>query len=157
MLVVSRIFIAIRILKHLEIIAPEQMSTTNMSRAIGIPRPYLRKVSHQLIRAGYVKAARGRDGGLSLARAPSAIQIGEIWKVIDETRNTHRDPIEDDTVPSDILEGALKKFIGVLNEHTLVDLSISARAHSQSEKRNRSPGAKLLDVRAQLPAARNAP
>jgi Rrf2 family nitric oxide-sensitive transcriptional repressor len=157
MLVVSRIFIAIRILKNLEITAPELMSTTNMSRVIGIPRPYLRKVSHQLIRAGYVKSARGRDGGLSLARVPSAIQLGEIWKVIDETRNVPRNPFVDETVPSDILEDALKRFVDVLNEYTLADLPLPPRAQGNAEKRKRSRGAKLLHVSAQLPVARNAP
>ena len=46
-----------------------------------ISRTHLMKVCHQLTRAGFLRAIRGRSGGLVLARAPSEIGIGEVLRL----------------------------------------------------------------------------
>jgi len=44
----------------------------------GIAKNHLTKVVHQLGLLGYVTTVRGRNGGLRLAREPSAINVGEV-------------------------------------------------------------------------------
>ncbi|MES2015075.1 MAG: Rrf2 family transcriptional regulator [Pseudomonadota bacterium] len=44
----------------------------------GIAKNHLTKVVHQLGVLGYVTTVRGRNGGLRLAREPSAINVGEV-------------------------------------------------------------------------------
>lgn len=43
-----------------------------------IPMNYLSKLLHELKRAGYLEAARGRNGGYRLAREPEDIGLTEI-------------------------------------------------------------------------------
>lgn len=43
-----------------------------------IPMNYLSKLLHELKRAGYLEAARGRNGGYRLAREPEDIRLTEI-------------------------------------------------------------------------------
>ena len=38
------------------------------------------KVANQLTRAGYLKAVRGRSGGLTLAKRPNRIKLGEVLR-----------------------------------------------------------------------------
>lgn len=46
----------------------------------GISRAHLMKVVNQLARAGFLKAVRGRSGGLTLARAPGEINLGDVLR-----------------------------------------------------------------------------
>jgi Rrf2 family nitric oxide-sensitive transcriptional repressor len=41
----------------------------------------LNKVANTLTRGGYLKAVRGRSGGLTLARRPEAIRIGDVVRL----------------------------------------------------------------------------
>ena len=44
----------------------------------GISRTHLMKVANQLTREGYLKAVRGRSGGLTLAKRPNRIKLGDV-------------------------------------------------------------------------------
>ena len=44
----------------------------------GISRAHLMKVVNQLTRAGFLKATRGRTGGLALARRPDKIRLSDV-------------------------------------------------------------------------------
>ncbi|TIP45150.1 MAG: BadM/Rrf2 family transcriptional regulator, partial [Mesorhizobium sp.] len=44
------------------------------SKVYGISRAHLMKVANQLTRAGFLRAVRGRSGGLTLAKAPAQIR-----------------------------------------------------------------------------------
>ena len=47
----------------------------------GISRAHLMKIVNQLTRAGYLKAVRGRSGGLTLAKRPNKIRLGDVVRV----------------------------------------------------------------------------
>ena len=48
------------------------------AQVYGISRAHLMKVVNQLTRAGFLKAVRGRSGGLELARRPEKSSLGDV-------------------------------------------------------------------------------
>jgi Rrf2 family nitric oxide-sensitive transcriptional repressor len=50
----------------------------DISRAYGISTNHLSKVARLLVQNGFVKATRGRNGGLQLAKTPEEINLGEV-------------------------------------------------------------------------------
>lgn len=71
--------------------APEGTSVTipEISQAEGVSNAYVAKLLAILRRAGFVKSARGKDGGYMLARTADRIVIGD---VIDELGGRFFDP-----------------------------------------------------------------
>lgn len=57
--------------------------TKDISAAIRVPEPYLRKVFQQLGRSGVVTSQRGANGGFRLARDPNQITLRDIVEGID--------------------------------------------------------------------------
>lgn len=118
MLVVSRTYIAINILRYLAAHEGALVSSTILAQKISVPRPYTRKVANQLIRAGMVKSVRGTRGGLTLARPAGDIRVGDVPKVIETTRVGRG---ADHELLSHVLDEARQKFVEVLNEHSIAD------------------------------------
>jgi Rrf2 family protein len=54
------------------------LTIAEISQAEGVSTAYAAKLLRVLRKGGFVKAARGKEGGYTLARAPEAIVIGEI-------------------------------------------------------------------------------
>ena len=48
-----------------------------------VSESHLTKVVHRLSKRGYIKAVRGKGGGISLARAPAKISIGEVVRDVE--------------------------------------------------------------------------
>ena len=55
----------------------------DLAEANRISKNHLMKVVHSLSKRGYVKAVRGRGGGISLARAPADISIGRVVRDVE--------------------------------------------------------------------------
>src|SRR6185295_14291461 len=53
-------------------------STSEISRAYGISRNHLVRVVHTLSKHGYVAISNGRGGGVSLAKEPQNIRLGDV-------------------------------------------------------------------------------
>jgi len=60
-------------LRHIDEIAGRQ----------GIPRKYLEQILLLLKRAGYLQSRRGAEGGYRLVKAPDAISVAEIIRLMD--------------------------------------------------------------------------
>ena len=99
------------------------------SKVYGISRTHLMKVANQLTRAGFLRAVRGRSGGLTLAKAPAQIRLGDVLRttepdfaLVECFRSDNRCLI----TPRCRLRGALKEalaaFVGTLDRYTLADL-----------------------------------
>lgn len=103
------------------------VSVDEVSRAFGISRHHLVKVVQTLTDLGVVAAQRGRGGGMRLAMAPSAINVGWLIRRTEPhfnlvecfNPNANTCPI----APACGLMGALQRahqaFLSVLDEYTL--------------------------------------
>ena len=59
------------------------ISLTKVARAQDMPRPYLEQVVASLRRSGLVSSVRGAHGGYMLARKPSAITVGDVFRAVE--------------------------------------------------------------------------
>jgi Rrf2 family protein len=58
------------------------LTIPEISHAEGVSPAYAAKILRILRRSGYVKAARGKEGGYALARPPESIAIGEVMATL---------------------------------------------------------------------------
>lgn len=117
----------------------EQMSVEEISRRYNVSRNHLAKVAHRLQTLGVVKATRGRGGGLSLARSPDEINVGEVVRAMENLSNfvecmqasTNGCPV----VGACGLQGALTKavqdFLRRLDQYRLSDLTPNKQRFTQ--------------------------
>lgn len=109
---------------------PEKLVTiADIATAYDVSANHLMKVVHQLAQTGDIETVRGQRGGLRLARAPEAINLGSV------VRRTEPDldlvacfgegqhcVIQEGCVLQHALDEALQAFLGVLDRYTLADL-----------------------------------
>jgi len=120
---------ALRVMTYVALKEEELCTIQEIADAYGISKNHLMKVVQQLNAAGYLKALRGKNGGLTLGRPPEAINIGAL------VRDTEQDfAIVECLGPADscvitpgcrlkgILKEALNAFIAVLDAYTLADV-----------------------------------
>jgi len=69
---------ALRLLIDLARQDGERMSIATVAQAQAISRTHLMKIANQLAHAGFIEAARGRNGGIRLSRKPEEINIGAV-------------------------------------------------------------------------------
>lgn len=111
------------------------VSVKEIAATYGISFHHLTKVANGLVALGVVEAARGRNGGLRLAKAAQEINIGwlvrcteadlAIVECLDSVTNTC--PLSPDCRLKGVLEQALRAFVDVLDQYTLADLVRSPR------------------------------
>jgi Rrf2 family transcriptional regulator, nitric oxide-sensitive transcriptional repressor len=120
---------SLRMLIYLALHPDTVVSVAEMSRAYKVSPHVMVKASQLLIEKGLVKSVRGRNGGLRLAVAPGAVNVGKVVRMTEpglelvecfnERANTC--PIE----PACVLKRALKRaqtaFLSTLDEQTLAD------------------------------------
>ncbi len=116
---------ALRVLMHLAA-RPERLSSiSEIARSYGISQNHLMKVVHDLRKAGYLEAVRGRSGGIRLARSPAEIGVGEVVRHTEEGFQLVDCPscvIAPACGLTGVLADALSAFMAVLDRHTLADL-----------------------------------
>jgi len=94
----------------------------------GISRAHLMKVANLLTRSGYLKAVRGRSGGLALGKRPEHIKLGAVIRATEpdfalvECFASNRCIITPSCRLRGVLGEALAAFIAVLDRYTLADL-----------------------------------
>jgi Rrf2 family nitric oxide-sensitive transcriptional repressor len=102
-----------------------------VSEVYQISRAHLMKVTNSLTRAGYLKAVRGRSGGLMLAKPPRKIRLGDVVRATEPdfalvecfgTGNQCR-ITRCCRLPAILREG-LDAFNTVLDKYTLADLML---------------------------------
>jgi Rrf2 family nitric oxide-sensitive transcriptional repressor len=125
---------ALRVLMYAAARNERLITIDETSKVYGISRAHLMKVVNQLTRAGYLTAVRGRSGGLTLAKRPNTIKLGDVVRLTEpdfaltecfETQN------ECVVTARCRLRGALREalgaFIRTLDRYTLADLILNPR------------------------------
>lgn len=125
---------ALRILMYAAARGENLITIEETAELYGISRAHLMKVANQLTRAGYLKAIRGRSGGLALAKRPDAISLGDVVRATEPDFALVECFTADNKcliTPRCRLRGALKEalaaFVGTLDGYTLADLILSPK------------------------------
>ena len=82
---------AIRTMAYLARVSPDKrVQVQEIAASEGIPAPFLAKVLQQLARSNLVNSFKGPGGGFSLNRPPIAINLYEIFRVVDGVEDLDR-------------------------------------------------------------------
>jgi len=120
---------ALRVLLFAAARGEELITIEETARAYGISRTHLMKVANQLTRSGYLKAVRGRSGGLALAMRPNKICLGDVvratepdFAMVECFSPDNRCLITPRCRLKGVLKEALGAFMATLDRYTLADL-----------------------------------
>jgi Rrf2 family nitric oxide-sensitive transcriptional repressor len=112
--------------------ADRRITIEETARAYDISRAHLMKVAQLLVREGFLKASRGRSGGLSLARPAEEITIGAVvratetdFAIVECMGLGNQCRITRGCRLRGVLGEALGAFLEVLDRHTLAALTLS--------------------------------
>ena len=116
---------------------PEGRATiAEIARSYDISEHHLTKVVHFLGKEGYLENLRGRGGGLRLARAPAAINVGDVVKLTEGgdvpaecfERESNCCAITADCKLKFALSDAVDAFYAALRRYTLEDVVKNRKA-----------------------------
>lgn len=121
---------SLRVLLYLGLNTRRMATITDIAKSYGISRNHLVKVVHNLSTQGLIQSVRGRGGGLTLARAPVTINIGDVVRNTEVTfdlvecfdRAYNTCPISAACILKGALYEAQRAFMGVLDRYTLADV-----------------------------------
>jgi Rrf2 family nitric oxide-sensitive transcriptional repressor len=129
---------ALRVLLYLGSQPAGHVATTKqISEVYGISQHHLVRVIQTLNDKGYVAVTAGRSGGVSLAREPQQIRLGEVVQNVETNLQlvecfdpkTNTCPIVAACELKPVLGEALSAFIEALNKYTLADVLQSRRGN----------------------------
>ena len=122
---------ALRLLMYAAAHEGRLITIEEASEVYDISRAHLMKITNTLTRAGFLKAVRGRSGGLTLAKPPSKRQLGDVVRVTEpdfalvECFGTgNQCTITRSCRLRGILHEGLDAFAAVLDSYTLADLML---------------------------------
>ncbi|HVG57026.1 MAG TPA: Rrf2 family transcriptional regulator [Hyalangium sp.] len=126
---------SLRVLLYLAARPDRLVSTQEVSEAYGISKNHLVRVVQALGKHGFIEVRPGRSGGLTLARAPSDISLGQVFRVTEPDfhlvecfdRQTNTCPIAPACGLKGILFEARDAFLAVLDKYTLADVTKRSR------------------------------
>ena len=129
---------ALRLLMYAAVKHPNYVTITEVSKAYGISKNHLMKVTHELALAGYLDTVRGRNGGLRLARSAKEINVGHVVRLTEAGSAlvecfdpaTNRCVITPACKLKHVLSDALEAFFVTLEQTTLADLISDPRSLS---------------------------
>lgn len=143
---------AIRILLDCAVAEPNLVKVAEISDRREITLQNTFKIVHLLSRAGFIRAVRGRHGGVRLARPASEIRIGDVVRAMEilnleiEREEGERGVAQGQLAALDqLFDDALGAFISVLDEHTLEQMikvqrkdTSASRAKAKSGRRTKA-------------------
>lgn len=110
---------------------PDRLSSVReIAEHYNISRNHLVKVVHQLALLGYITTTKGKGGGLTMAKAPETLRIGDLVNKLEPNmslvecfnRETNTCRIINTCKLKHCLKEANHAFIRSLNQHTLADM-----------------------------------
>jgi Rrf2 family transcriptional regulator, nitric oxide-sensitive transcriptional repressor len=125
---------ALRLLMYAAAHDDQLITIEEASKVYNISRAHLMKITNVLTRAGFLKTVRGRYGGLTLAKPPPKIRLGDVVRVTepDFTLVECLGPDKQCVITRTcrlrgILHEGLDAFTTVLDKYTLADLMLKPK------------------------------
>ena len=121
---------ALRMLIYVALHPDRYVTISEVSEGYKISRNHLMKIANELVDAGYLESARGRNGGLRLARPAKDINIGAVVRLTESGSSLVEcfDPVTNACVITracqlkHLLAQALEAFYERLDEENLASL-----------------------------------
>jgi Rrf2 family transcriptional regulator, nitric oxide-sensitive transcriptional repressor len=121
---------AIRLLTYCALHPNQVVRTVDIARANNVSEHHLTKIAQCLAYFGIVETIRGRSGGITLAKRPEEIVIGEVIRITEDNleiaecfnADTNTCPLASECRFGKILRQALAAFLAILDGYTLADL-----------------------------------
>lgn len=83
-MITRKIDYAIRAMLYLAAQDKRAVSASSLAEAVAVPYRFLRAILLRLVKAGLLQSTRGKNGGLSLAKAATEISLLNIIRASDE-------------------------------------------------------------------------
>ena len=123
---------ALRMLMYTASAGGRLITIEEAARTFNVSKTHLNKVANTLTRSGYLKAVRGRSGGLILGRRPEMIRIGDVVRLTEpdfalvECFATGRNKcvLTGSCKLSGMFGEAIASFQSVLDRYTLADVAL---------------------------------
>lgn len=99
-----------------------------IAECYGISQSHLMKVAAALVKKGFLESVRGKGGGVRLAKAPEAINIGEVVRQLEPVKWVECMGRQNSCLLTSccgltgMLNGGAEAFLRHLDQFTLVDL-----------------------------------
>jgi Rrf2 family nitric oxide-sensitive transcriptional repressor len=121
---------ALRVLVYVGTHRDRVVRTAEVSRAYGISKHHLVRVVQTLASSDYLEIHTGRSGGVTLAREPEVIRLGDVVRAAEPNmrlvecfdRKTNTCVIAPVCALKGMFREALEAFLDALNRHTLADI-----------------------------------
>jgi Rrf2 family nitric oxide-sensitive transcriptional repressor len=128
---------SLRVLMFLGLHPGRLVTITEIARAFDISHNHLRKVVNYLAVEGLIKSVRGKTGGITLAKEPTSIRIGDVVRLTEAhfnlvecfDANARHCCIAPVCALRRLLRDGLEQFFAVLNQRTLADLLQSRESY----------------------------
>ena len=109
---------------------PERLCTiAEVAAAYEISQTHLMKITNQLALDGWLETARGKGGGIRLARPASEIVLGDVVRtmepdffIVECFATGHSCLLHGSCKLTGVMDGALRSFMEYLDAHTLADV-----------------------------------
>ena len=103
-------------------------TVAEISTQFGIPANHVVKVAGQLARVGWIKALRGRKGGLMLHTDPAAVRLGTVLRELEgESELVDCEGLQcrlrSDCLLRAAMAAGLRAFYDAMDQYTLADIS----------------------------------
>lgn len=116
----------------------EQSQIIDIANFYDISKNHLTKVVHQLVKLGYIKSIRGRNGGIILNLSPNEINIGAVVRQTEESfelvecfnMDTNTCPIAMNCGLKGVLNQALQEYLKTLDQYQLSDIIPNTSSHT---------------------------
>ncbi|MBZ9708548.1 Rrf2 family transcriptional regulator [Mesorhizobium sp. ESP7-2] len=138
---------ALRMLMYTASAGGRLITIEEAARTFNVSKTHLNKVANTLTRSGYLKAIRGRSGGLVLGRRPETIRIGDVvrltepdFALVECFATGNKCALTATCKLSGMFGEAIASFQSTLDRYTLADIMLMPKDFLGSPKRPSSTG-----------------
>lgn len=125
---------AVRTLVYCAVNEPGLSRVSDIARTYAISEMFLFKIILPVAKNGLIETVRGRRGGVRLARPAHQINLGDVFRITEESfalsecmeHEAETCPLRGHCLYTRALERALKAFMDVIGEYTVADLAQNA-------------------------------